>query len=84
MRLAWEGDTRRRIPACMSCHANGVGGPIETPALAGQNREYMVAQLDAYASGTRKNDVYGRMREIARRLTPEERQQLARYFQGTL
>jgi cytochrome c553 len=83
-RLAWEGDTRRRIPACMSCHANGVGGPIETPTLAGQNREYMAAQLDAYASGARKNDVYGRMREISQRLTPEERQQLARYFQGTL
>lgn len=83
-RLAWEGDARRRIPACMSCHANGVGGPIETPALAGQDREYMAAQLEAYASGARKNDVYGRMREISRKLTPEERQQLARYFQGTL
>ena len=83
-RLAWEGDTRRRIPACMSCHTNGVGGPIETPTLAGQDREYMAAQLNAYASGVRRNDVYGRMREIAERLTPEERQQLARYFQGTL
>jgi cytochrome c553 len=82
--LVWEGDTKRRIPACMSCHTNGVGGPIETPALLGQNREYMVAQLNAYANGTRKNDVYGRMRDIARRLTPEEREQLARYLQGTL
>ena len=84
VKLAWEGDTRRRIPACMSCHTNGVGGPIETPAIAGQNREYMAAQLNAYASGARKNDVYGRMRDISRRLTPEEREQLARYFQGTL
>ena len=84
VRLAWEGDTRRRIPACMSCHTNGVGGPIETPTLAGQDREYMVAQLNAYAAGARKNDVYGRMRDIARKLTPEEREQLARYFQGTL
>lgn len=84
VRMAWEGDTRRRIPACMSCHTNGVGGPIETPALAGQDRAYMAAQLEAYASGARKNDVYGRMREIARRLSPEERQQLARYFEGTL
>ena len=84
VRLAWEGDTRRRIPACMSCHTNGVGGPIETPALAGQDREYMAAQMQAYASGARKNDVYGRMRDIARKLTPEERQKLARYFQGTM
>jgi cytochrome c553 len=84
VRLAWEGDTRRRIPACMSCHTNGVGGPIETPTLAGQEREYLVAQLNAYSAGTRKNDVYGRMRDIAKKLTPQEREQLARYFQGTL
>ena len=44
----------------------------------------MVAQLNAYADVSRKNDVYGRMRDIARRLTPEEREQLARYLQGTL
>jgi cytochrome c553 len=84
IKLVWEGDTKRRIPACMSCHTNGVGGPIETPALLGQNREYMVAQLNAYADNSRKNDVYGRMRDIARRLTPEEREKLARYLQGTL
>ena len=84
IKLVWEGDTRRRIPACMSCHTNGVGGPIETPALLGQNREYMVAQLNAYADKSRKNDVYGRMRDIAHRLTPEEREKLARYLQGTL
>ena len=64
--------------------AIGVGGPIETPALLGQNREYMAAQLHAYADSSRKNDVYGRMRDIARRLTPEEREALARYLQGTL
>jgi cytochrome c553 len=83
-RLAWEGDTRRRIPACLSCHLNGVGGPIETPVIIGQSREYMVQQMSAYASGARKNDVYGRMRDISKKLTPQEREELARYFQGTL
>ena len=83
-RLAYEGDSRRRIPACLSCHLNGVGGPIETPVIIGQNRDYMLAQLNAYASGQRKNDVYGRMRDIAKKLTPQERAELARYFQGTL
>ena len=83
-KLAREGDSRRRIPACLSCHLNGVGGPIETPVIIGQNREYMIAQLNAYADGTRKNDVYGRMRDISQKLTPEERAELARFFQGTL
>jgi cytochrome c553 len=83
-RLAKEGDSRRRIPACLSCHLNGVGGPIETPVIIGQSQEYMLQQLNAYASGARKNDVYGRMREISRKLSPQERAELARYFQGTL
>jgi cytochrome c553 len=83
-KLAREGDSRRRIPACMSCHINGVGGPIETPTITGQNADYLLAQLNAYASGARKNDVYGRMRDIAAKLTPEERRQLAHYFEGTL
>jgi cytochrome c553 len=83
-KLAREGDSRRRIPACMSCHINGVGGPIETPTITGQNADYILAQLNAYANGTRRNDVYGRMRNIAARLTPEERKQLAHYFEGTL
>lgn len=83
-KLAWEGDSRRRIPACLSCHLNGVGGPIETPVIIGQSREYMIRQLNDYAAGSRKNDVYGRMRDISKKLTPQERAELARYFQGTL
>lgn len=83
-KLAHEGDSRRRIPACLACHVNGSGGPIETPVITGQTSEYILKQLDDYASGARKNDVYGRMREISRKLTPQERAALARYFQGTL
>ncbi|WP_118857092.1 c-type cytochrome [Sphingomonas mesophila] len=83
-RLAREGNSRRRIPACLSCHLNGVGGPIETPVIIGQNDDYLLAQMNAYASGQRRNDVYGRMRDISAKLTPAERAALARYFQGTL
>lgn len=83
-RLAREGDSHRRIPACLACHINGSGGPIETPVITGQSKDYILAQLNAYASGTRKNDVYGRMRDVAKKLTPAERAALARYFEGTL
>lgn len=83
-KLAREGDSHRRLPACLSCHVNNAGGPIETPVLNGQNREYMIAQLEAYAMGRRRNDVYGRMRDIAVRLTPAERAELARFFEGTI
>jgi cytochrome c553 len=84
VRLANEGDSHRRIPACVSCHVNGSGGPIETPVIIGQTSDYILAQLNAYANGSRKNDVYGRMRDVSRKLTPEERAALARYFEGTL
>jgi len=83
-RLAKEGDSRRRIPACLACHVNGAGGPIETPVITGQTADYVLKQLNDYAAGARKNDVYGRMRDISAKLTPQERQALARYFQGTL
>lgn len=82
--LVREGDSRRRLPACLSCHVNGSGGPIETPVIVGQSRDYILSQLNAYADGTRRNDVYGRMRNISAKLTPQERELLARYFEGTL
>ena len=83
-RLATEGDSARRIPACNSCHVNGSGGPIETPTLSGQHQAYLENQLRAYRSGQRRNDVYKRMRSIARELTDEEISALARYYQGVV
>jgi len=84
VRLANEGDSARRIPACNSCHVNGAGGPIETPVLTGQHHQYLENQLLAYRAGTRRNDVYQRMRTIAGRLTDEEIQALAAYYQGVM
>jgi cytochrome c553 len=83
-KLANEGDSHRRLPACLACHVNNAGGPIETPVITGQMQDYLLVQLNAFASGQRKNDVYGRMRDVSGKLTPQERAALARYFQGTL
>lgn len=82
VKLATEGDSARRIPACNSCHVNAAGGPIETPVLTGQHRVYLATQLAAYKNGQRKNDVYRRMRAIAAQLSDEEIEALARYYQG--
>jgi cytochrome c553 len=84
VRLATEGDSARRIPACNSCHVNGSGGPIETPVLSGQNHQYIENQLRAYRAGQRRNDVYQRMRNIAGRLSDEEIEALAAYYQGVM
>ena len=72
----------RNIPPCAACHRPGSGGPIETPILAEQGKEYIVAQLKMYASGDRRNDVYGRMRTIAAKLTPAEIDGLATYYRA--
>ena len=82
IRLTQRGDPARGIAPCESCHARGVGGPIEAPVLTGQHSEYLYRQLRAYASGERRNDVYRRMRDIAGRLSDDEMQRLALYYQG--
>jgi cytochrome c553 len=82
IRMVELGDPSRNIPPCAACHRAGSGGPIETPILAEQGEEYLVAQLKAYASGERRNDIYGRMRFIAARLTDDEISGLARYYRA--
>jgi cytochrome c553 len=82
VRLVELGDPSRNIPPCAACHRSGAGGPIETPILAEQGKEYIVAQLKMYASGDRRNDVYGRMRAIAAKLMPAEIDGLATYYRA--
>jgi cytochrome c553 len=82
VRLVELGDPGRNMPPCSSCHRPGSGGPIETPILAEQGQEYIVRQLKLYAAGERRNDVYGRMRIIAAKLSPGEIDGLAAYYRA--
>jgi cytochrome c553 len=82
VRLVELGDPGRNIPPCVACHRSGSGGPIETPFLSEQVRDYVVLHLKMYASGERRNDVYGRMRTIAAKLTPIEIDGLAAYYRA--
>ena len=82
VRLVELGDPSRNIPPCAACHRPGSGGPIETPILSEQGGAYIASQLKMYASGERRNDVYGRMRIIAAKLTPTEIDGLAAYYRA--
>jgi cytochrome c553 len=84
IRLVERGDPTRRLPACNSCHGATAGGPIETPTLSHQNREYLANQLRAYRSGERRNDIYTRMRSVASKLTDREIERLASFYATTL
>lgn len=79
--LARIGDPARSLPPCEACHA-GDGGPREAPILLGQSAGYLEQQLQAFAAGERRNDIYARMRTIAQQLTPQEIRGLSLFYSG--
>jgi cytochrome c553 len=81
MKLVFRGDKTRLIQPCASCHGpRGKGAIIDVPAIAGQNVKYFVNTMKDYAKDKRANDVYSRMRIIAKALTREEIEELAVYY----
>jgi cytochrome c553 len=79
--LVREGDPKRLITPCASCHGvAGEGGINETPALAGQVPEYFVRTMQAFRAHQRDNDLYQGMAQFTHRLSDEEIEALARYY----
>lgn len=78
------GDLQKQIPACMACHGpNGLGNaPAGFPALSGQNADYVSAQLKAFRTNARRNDLNAMMREIAAKMSDEEIAAVASYISG--
>jgi cytochrome c553 len=66
-------------PACSVCHGVQGGGQPDVgyPKLAGLDSEYLIAQLNAFAEGSRDNET---MAPIAKALTPDERQAVAKFY----
>jgi cytochrome c553 len=78
-----RGDGKRLIAPCQACHgSHGEGLSTDTPALAGQSPEYFIKTMHDYKTGERSNDIYSRMRLIAKALTDDEIVQLANYYAG--
>jgi cytochrome c553 len=81
-KMAKEGDGKRILPPCFVCHgSSGQGEKIDIPGLAGQQGDYLEKTLLAYKNGERHNDIYSRMRLIAKQLSAEEIKQLSIYYQ---
>ncbi|MDE2515300.1 MAG: c-type cytochrome [Rhodospirillales bacterium] len=68
-------------PACATCHgAQGQGNAgAGFPRLAGDPAEYLRAQLEAFAAGTRQNPI---MMPIAKTLNAAQMEAIAQYFAG--
>jgi cytochrome c553 len=73
------GAPMRNIPPCGACHGD-IDNKAGSPWLGGQSAVYIKAQLQAFASGARHNDISLQMRNIARQMTPDEIDQAAAYY----
>ena len=79
--LIKQGDGSRMLVPCLACHGSkGQGAITDTPALAGQQAIYFRQTMNEFKSGKRHNDVYSRMRIIAKSLTQDEINAMANYF----
>lgn len=71
----------RKIAACMACHSpNGAGIPAQYPRLGGQHAEYTAAQLRAFRSGERNNNL--QMTHIAQYMTDAEIDAVSDFIAG--
>lgn len=76
-------DKGRQLAAaqCVACHGERLMGRESFPRLAGQGHDYLLAQLDAFADGRRK-DPSGAMNGIAAELSAGDRKAMASYLAG--
>lgn len=73
-----EGDTKRNIIACVSCHGAAGNSTISVnPKLAGQHQAYLVKQLMDFTKPSRNNAV---MTMIAKGLTAEDVSNVSAYL----
>jgi cytochrome c553 len=76
-----HGAPMRNIAPCAACHG-GIDNKPGSAWLYGLPAAYTKAQMRAFADGTRRNDIDGVMRNVARNMTPEEIDAAAVYYAG--
>ena len=71
------GIEKQDVPACMSCHGDKAQGNELFPRLAGQRRNYLEKQLEAFSASLRANEI---MHENSKKLTARQISELAAYL----
>ncbi len=74
-----EGNSKNGVPSCDGCHDEDGAGSGKFPRVAGQHPEYLLEELQRYASGKRSHGTRV-MRTVAERLTPEEAEAVSQYM----
>jgi cytochrome c553 len=78
-KLVTEGDPMRNIAPCAACHGER-DRKGAAPWLGGQSSVYLSGQLRLFADGQRRNDINEQMRNVARNMTPDEIDGVAKYY----
>jgi cytochrome c553 len=78
-RMLSVGDPNRGIPPCQACHGP-IGYVRAAPELGSQNSDYVLTQLDDFASKNRMNDIDLPMRTIASQMHEDERRAVAQFY----
>jgi cytochrome c553 len=78
-RIVISGAPMRNVAPCGACHG-GLDNKTGAAWLEGQPAAYLQTQLEAFAAGTRRNDIDAQMRNVARNLTQAEIAAAARYY----
>ncbi|MDE2091221.1 MAG: c-type cytochrome [Gammaproteobacteria bacterium] len=68
------------VPACASCHGEKAYGNGIFPRLAGQNSQYLLAQLLYFRSGVRNDKNADIMKQVALHLTDSQMNAVADYL----
>lgn len=71
--LALQGDSARKLPACVQCHGQAMTGVAPSiPGLLGLPRDYLNAQLGAWKAGQRRAHAPDCMKEVVSRMSLED------------
>lgn len=71
--LTVNGDPGRGVPACAACHGADLAGLAPAiPGLLGLPRDYLLAQIGSWRSGTRRAAEPDCMAHVASQLDPQE------------
>jgi cytochrome c553 len=78
-RIVADGAPMRGIAPCGACHGE-FGSKAGAAWLEGEPAVYLHTQLEAFASGARRNDIGEQMRNVARAMAPVEIEAASRFY----
>ena len=82
--MAQDGKAMYVVKGCQACHGKDGKEPVmpNYPRLAGQNADYMAAQLNDFKAGKRTNNLAALMIGMSNPLTEAEIKALTDYLAG--